>query len=472
MSFQLSTIVFTGTAGILFYLINPACREFVLVLASFLFCYFIDPFALAVLLGITAITYLAGYLADKETVSREAVRKASFVLTILLYIALFIFWKYFHLVDTDQTLLKNLMPVGFSFYTFQAISYLADVYKGEIKHEKNILHFILYMSLFTKLISGPIERASKFIPQTEMIKKTRFMDGSRAIRSMSYIIWGLFLKLMIADRAGDIVDNVFYEYREYGSIMLVTGSLLYTIQIYCDFAGYTNIAIGISNIFGIELSENFKTPYFSENITEFWHSWHMTLSSFLRDYIYIPLGGNRKGKARRYINVIIVFLVCGMWHGNGLKFIAWGLLHGIYSVATAGIKGVAKLGFLISGITGRIVTFCLVSMAWVFFRAGNIGVAVNYIRFIFIKIPYAESLQQEIERAGTTPLQLLILGISICVLFFCDLKAYRCKTVVPKLMIESREAVRDACFLILAVVILVFGVYGNQEVRNFIYMEF
>lgn len=455
---------------LIFYIIAPAYRGIFLCIASLVFCGLLDLHALVVLLISGIMTYLLGFAVDKACIARDGIRKAFFIVAIVVYIGLFFFWKYRYLWQAD-TVTKIIIPLGFSFYSFQAISYLADIHKGKYAHEKNPVKFLLYLSWFPKFISGPIERADHILPQTGRLDEVRLFNGSRIIRSLSYIIWGLFLKLMVADRADVIVDMIFDKYNEFGSITLIAGSLLYTIQIYCDFAGYTDLAIGVSELFGIELSQNFKTPYFAENITEFWRSWHITLSSFLRDYIYIPLGGNRRGSIRKYFNIMVVFVICGLWHGRGIKFLFWGLLHGGYSVIS-GILGKSRLSFLIKGAVGRILTFCLVSFAWIFFRADSFSLALKYLASIFTSGLINKDIWIEIEKAGTTPLQLIILALAIAVVFFCDLIAYRGKTLVPDIMIQAVEIKRDVYFLLLAVVILVFGVYGNMAVKDFIYMEF
>lgn len=470
MTFQLSSILYISISLLIFYLLAPVYRKFFLCLASLVFCGFLDKYALIVLVAVTIMTYLSGFAVDNTCVTRNGIRRAVFFASIVIYLGLFLMWKYSFFIE-NSLFTGIIIPLGFSFYCFQAISYLTDIYNGKCGHERDPAAFLLYMSWFPKFTSGPIERADHFLPQVEKLDGVRLFNGSRIIRSLSYIIWGLFLKLMLADRIAGMVDNIFAKYNEFGSIMLIGGSLLYTVQIYCDFAGYTDIAIGVSELFGIGLSENFRTPYFAENITQFWRSWHITLSSFLRDYVYIPLGGNRKGNIRKYVNIMIVFVICGLWHGRGMKFLAWGVLHGLYSIFT-GLISKTKLSFLIKGCAGRIVTFCLVSFAWIFFRAESLRLALKYIISIFTAELINRNMSFEIEKAGTTPLELIILGLALAVLFIGDLIAFRKKTLVPDMMIHTGEIRRDLCFVLLTVIILIFGIYGNMEVKNFIYMEF
>ncbi len=470
MTFQLSSILYISISLLIFYLLAPVYRKIFLCLSCLVFCGFLDKSALVALVTVTIMTYLSGFAVDKTCVTKDGIRKTVFISSVVIYIGLFFLWKYSYFIVNNR-FAGFIIPIGFSFYCFQAISYLTDIYKGKYNHESNPALFLLYMSWFPKFTSGPIERADDFLPQAAGLEGVCLFNGNRIIRAFSYIIWGLFLKLMLADRIDGMVDNIFGKYNEFGSIMLICGSILYTVQIYCDFAGYTDIAIGISELFGIELSENFRTPYFAENITQFWRSWHITLSSFLRDYVYIPLGGNQKGSIKKYVNIMIVFVICGLWHGRGIKFLAWGVLHGLYSIFT-GLISKTKLSFLIKGCTGRIVTFCLVSFAWIFFRAESLRLALKYIISIFTAELINRNMSFEIEKAGTTPLELIILGLALAVLFIGDLIAFRKKTLVPDMMIHTGEIRRDLCFVLLTVIILIFGIYGNMEVKNFIYMEF
>lgn len=419
------------------------------------------------LVTVTLITYITGLFLDR---SKDTETKKYFFTAVLsLFILNLLFWKGHPLINVAGQ--SFLLPVGISFYTFQAISYLSDIMKGVQKAEKNLLSFAIYMTWFPKLISGPIERAGTFLPELQNAGTAKLFDENRIIRALSYILWGLFLKLMIADRAGLMVNVFFEDPAAFPAVYLLAGSLLYTLQIYCDFAGYTNIMIGISKLFGIGLTQNFKTPYFAENISDFWRRWHITLSSFLRDYIYIPLGGNRKGKVRKYLNILAVFIISGIWHGKGMGFVVWGLIHGISSVLE-GIVRDTKLSFLIRGITGRIVTFCTVSFAWIFFRAGTFEDSVTYITCML----FSKGTQQGLLKLSTDPgfagIQTGILLTVTAILFITDLISYRKKTLVPEIMIETGEIRRDTVFLLLAVTVLIFGVYGDSTIGTFIYMNF
>lgn len=467
MNFNISTIIFIIVSLILFLAVPKRAKKPVMLIMSLLFCFCLDHAALIMLVAITALTFAAGLMLEK--IKEEDSKKYLFTAVISFFILNLLFWKGHPLIKTAGQDL--ILPVGLSFYTFQAISYLSDIMTGKQKAERNAITFGLYMTWFPKLVSGPIERAGSFLPETENALKVRLFDDSRVIRALSYIIWGLFMKLMIADRAG-IMVNVFFEApSSFPALYLLAGSLLYTLQIYCDFAGYTNIMIGISVLFGIGLTQNFKTPYFSENISDFWRRWHITLSTFLKDYIYIPLGGNRKGNIRKYINILAVFLVSGIWHGKGGGFIIWGLIHGVCSVLESLVKN-TRFKFLIRGVIGRIITFCVVSFAWIFFRAGSLKDSMTYITCMFGSKGTAEGMLKLSSEPGFEMLQICILLISVLILFAADLISYRKETLVPEIIIKTGEIRRDTVFLILAVCVLIFGVYGDSSIGTFIYMNF
>ncbi len=468
MTFQIYSFIFIFVALTGFYLAAPKYRAGVLAALSAVFCGFQDVYALGVLIVVTAAAFGAGIVLGTVKPERVILRKAILTLSAAVFVGLFILWKFF---SDPEDYFIFLMPLGFSYYGFQAISYLTDIYRGKISCEKNFIRFALYMAWFPKFISGPIERAGSLLPQTCALEEVRLFDGKRIIRGLSYILWGFFMKLMIADRAAPIVAAVFDEYEEYGSIMLIIGSLLYTMQIYCDFAGYTDVAIGVSCLFGLELTQNFKTPYFSENITEFWRRWHISLSSFLRDYIYIPLGGNRKGTLRKCLNIMIVFIVCGFWHGRGRRYIVWGLIHGVFSVITNVLKK-GKTGFLFRGIPGTVITFSVVSFGWILFRAESWDAFWGYVSSMFTSPVVKTTLQNEFLMTGVSALQYIILLLSMALLIGADFYTKRHDTLIPEIIIKTGEIRRNICFITMAVLILVFGMYGDQEIRNFIYMKF
>lgn len=499
MLLKISTIIFLIVLFFVFHIVPGKFRGLVLLPASILFVYSEGGIlVLGVLVLITLMAYVGGLLIGKKSVNEDGIgdthRHRLMVIFVAVFVAVLACWKYIpwgltrtgiisaeELASSERLSKVLAMPIGLSFYTFQAISYIVDVYTGRLKApEKKILRFAIYMMWFPKWMSGPIERCSDFIRQLEMSARVRLFSpeyGYRLEKAVSFLVWGLFMKLVIADRIGIVVDTVYAEMGSCGFLTMMLVSILYTIQIYCDFAGYTNAMIGISGLFGIDLTQNFVTPYFSENTVEFWRRWHISLSGWLRDYLYIPLGGNRKGDARKRINTLIVFLVCGMWHGAGLCFIVWGLMHGLFNIATD-LASKSKAAVLTKGALGRVLTFCLVSFAWIFFRANGIVEALTFVKGMIPGVnaaaPLAGLVVSESTMLGISVMEWWIAAVSMALLVILDVYAYRKKDVVPALVAgEWGVAARTVLLTVLIFVVLVFGKYGSgEEIRSFMYMQF
>ncbi|MBG6110549.1 D-alanyl-lipoteichoic acid acyltransferase DltB (MBOAT superfamily) [Flavobacterium sp. CG_9.10] len=279
--------------------------------------------------------------------------------------------------------------MGISFYTFHGLSYVIDIYKDRIKAEKNFIDYSVFVSFFPLLVAGPIERATHLLPQ---IQSKRIFDYNKAVDGLRQILWGLFKKIVIADTCAIFADDIFQNYSNYSGGTLIVGTILFSFQIYCDFSGYSDIAIGVAKLFGIDLITNFKTPYFSRNIAEFWRRWHISLSTWFRDYVYIPLGGSRKSNFISIRNVFIIFLVSGFWHGANWTYLIWGGLHALYFIPSfVRKKNRQHLEFkVINNFVSRvkyffdiILTFCLTSFAWIFFRSKTVKDAVIFIKGIF-----------------------------------------------------------------------------------------
>ena len=286
--------------------------------------------------------------------------------------------------------LNIILPVGISFYTFQTMSYTIDIYKGKLKPTKDFISFASFVSFFPQLVAGPIERASNLLPQ---ILKKRVFKYEQGVQGLRLILWGMFKKVVIADSLAPLVNNIYGNYQEFGGGALWLGAIYFAFQIYCDFSGYSDIAIGISKLFGFELMSNFKVPYFSRNIGEFWRRWHISLSTWFRDYLYIPLGGSKEGKWKSLRNVFIIFLVSGFWHGANWTFIVWGLFHSILFIPSFVFKNnrkyvssvIAENSFMpsLKELFQVLITFLLVTIGWVFFRSETIGDSFNYLNFMF-----------------------------------------------------------------------------------------
>lgn len=496
-----STLVFNSFAFIVFfpivvilYLIVPTrLRSLWLLIASYYFYMSWEPAYGILIAVITAITYAGGRLiGSSKDSSNQRIACVYLTLTVLFCIGTLCFCRYPNFVIRHLNIplsivgipaiseLSIVLSVGVSFYTLQALGYVIDVYRGKTTAERNPVNYALYVSFFPTLISGPIERSTNLLPQIKRITEIKVRDYDRIVNGLITMLYGLFLKMVIADRLSILVNNVYSKYMMYQSTELVAGSLAYTLQIYCDFAGYSLTAIGAAQVLGLNLKENFNTPYLATSIKDFWRRWHISLSSWLRDYVYISLGGNRCSKFRRYVNIMITFLVSGLWHGNGLTYIVWGGLHGLYQV----------VGDLLSSVRGRIfrnvkkdcfsyrfgqiaITFSLVNFAWIFFRADSLGVAIVYIERMFTRINPWALFDGTLYELGldVTEIHIVIFGLIIMVLV--DLLRYRKGQQFSDFLMSQNLYFRWFVSITLIVMILVYGEYGAAyDAQSFIYMQF
>lgn len=316
------------------------------------------------------------FFIGKQLGKRKEPKSSLLWLGILPVIILLGFFKYYHFfIPEGAGSLKIIMPLGISYYSFKIISYVSDIYKGVRLPEESWVVYANYVSFFPQIICGPISRSKDI---TEQIKNMKRPMEEMVLNGGMLILSGLFKKLVIADRLGTYVDSIFGNYTAYPSLALWMAAFFYTVQIYCDFAGYSEIAIGVSNLLGIECKKNFDLPYFSYSIKEFWRRWHISLSSWLRDYVYISLGGNRKGAVRQKINTLCTFIVSGIWHGNTLSFLFWGLYHGIWNLVP-----VKKADKMWKQMGQCLFTFVVVMFGWILFRAESLEQALNYILCMF-----------------------------------------------------------------------------------------
>ena len=363
-----------------------------LLVVSYLLYMIWNPCYLLVLLWITLVSFFGA----KRIGKKDKKTKNRLMTTCLVVMCLFplIVFKYYNFINDNFTVLlasigikigiprlNIIMPVGLSFYTLQALGYLFDVYNKRISYESDFIDYALFVSFFPQIASGPISTAQELLPQ---IKEERRFDYDKAISGLKYFLFGLFLKTTIADRAGIYVDTVFLNFEKFPSINCFATSIIYSIQIYTDFWGYSLMAVGSGKLLGFDLINNFNRPYFATSITEFWRRWHISLSKWLKNHVYIPLGGSRCHKLRTYLNILITFLISGIWHGANWTFIVWGLLHGFTQIIEKHFRMDKKR----SETAGRkilsiICTFLVVDFAWIFFRAPNICTALIYIKRIF-----------------------------------------------------------------------------------------
>lgn len=340
-----------------------------------------NPFALFVLLFVTFVTYFGARLIENF---RQYKKALIYGLVTLALTPLF-FYKYY---DFFKQVVMDAMggefvgeqwivPIGLSFFTFQALSYLYDVYYEKIKTEKNLWDYMLFVAFFPQILSGPINRANELLPQ---IKNNRSFNYEKTAFGFKQMLYGMFLKVVLADRLGMYVDTVYGDWSPQTGVTCAVASVAYSLQIYADFAGYSLMAIGVGHILGFDFANNFNRPYFSVSVTDFWHRWHISLSSWLRDYVYIPLGGSRCSKKRNYVNIMITFLVSGIWHGANWTFIVWGLIHGLFQVIEK-ILGLNKRESknCVEKAIRILVTFFVVNLVWIFFRMPSLSESVDFI---------------------------------------------------------------------------------------------
>jgi alginate O-acetyltransferase complex protein AlgI len=365
-------------------------RIWLLLIAS---CYFYMSFIpeyILILGGTIVIDYIAGRLIER---SAGSARKAWLVVSLIANIGVLAVFKYYNFfIDNIHTgfllfgkplslpVLKMALPIGLSFHTFQAMSYTIEVYRGRQPAEKNFVTYALYVMFYPQLVAGPIERPQNVLPQ---LREFRPYNWDNVKEGLARMCWGFFKKVVVADRLAMIADRTFGHMPESSSLALAAGAVFYTFQIYCDFSGYSDIALGAARVMNIRLMENFNQPYLSRGITSFWSRWHISLSSWFRDYLYIPLGGNRKGAGRRRLNVFIVFLLSGLWHGANWTFVIWGILHGLLVIFLPGKRGVEERESRLKIALAVIVNFIVVTLLWIFFRAENMATAWAYIKGIF-----------------------------------------------------------------------------------------
>lgn len=392
---SLAFAVFLPIVFALYWLLPHRFRWVLLLAASYYFYMSWNVKYVTLILFTTLASYLAALLIEKQT-NRRA-KKAVLAVTSVLCLSVLFFFKYFNFVNTslcellslfaiklNPVTLNILLPVGISFYTFQTLSYVIDVYRGDIDAEHHLGYYATFISFFPQLVAGPIERAENLLPQ---IKAEHSFDYGQATYGLKLMAWGFFKKLVIADTLSPCVSAVYNAPQGTSGFGLVLATFFFTMQIYCDFSGYSDIAIGTSKLMGIELMTNFKSPYFSQSIKEFWSRWHISLSTWFRDYIYIPLGGNRVGKLRHAINLLATFLISGLWHGANWTFIIWGGIHGFAQVAeTALTHKKNKTPSHVGKFVRTFAIFSFVAFAWIFFVSNSIEDAVYVITHMFAGI--------------------------------------------------------------------------------------
>jgi len=477
---SVSFLIFIAILWLIYIVVPKECRKAVLLVASYVLCGYMSMKALLALIISTFIAFLGAKLIEKYNDNNKKSRNIAIVTALLFAIVLVVVKNIPYAIKmfgvsgiADDSILKTLvLPIGFSFYAFSAIGYIYDVYQKKEKAENDFVTFALFMSFFPKLVSGPIERKGNFGSQMDKLSEIAVWDTRRMSLAVTYMLWGYFLKMVVADRLALVVDQIQAAPSYYDTVWLIGGAVFYSFQIYADFAGYTCIAIGCAMLFGIELMQNFNCPYFAKNITDFWRRWHISLSSWLRDYVYIPLGGNRKGLTRKLLNTLIVFVLCGIWHGNGLSFLVWGLLHGLFSIFDSTVGKKIRFKNWLGVVIARVVTFAAVTFAWIFFRAESLTLAISYIKTMCTNGINPGGPIGFFENCGVSLVQ-VFLGIAFIVLVqIIDKICLNMNDTFPALL-QRKRIVKYVFFYICIMVIFVFGIYGGDfNADNFIYMQF
>ncbi|MNQ30930.1 Peptidoglycan O-acetyltransferase [compost metagenome] len=452
-------------------------QNILLLISSYFFYACWDWRFLFLLIFSTLLDYFTGIKMSES--KNKTAKKFWFWLSIFVNLGFLGVFKYYNFfvqsfADTISNFglhvnpwtLKVILPIGISFYTFHGLSYVIDIYKDRIKAEKNIVDYSVFVSFFPLLVAGPIERATHLLPQ---IQKKRTFDYDKAVDGLRQILWGLFKKIVIADQCAQYVNTIFNNSAEYSGSTLLLGAVLFSFQIYGDFSGYSDIAIGVARLFGIDLLKNFAFPYFSRDIAEFWRRWHISLSTWFRDYLYIPLGGSKGGMWIKVRNTLIIFLVSGFWHGANWTFVVWGFLNALYIMPSIifntnrnNLDIVAQGKYLptIKEVFQMVLTFSLTVFAWIFFRANNIEHALSYISEIFSGSIFTFPIYEGDDYQK----QLLILLFVFVLIEWLG----REEQFAIANMIKWKSPLRYALYYIIIVAIFVF----SGEKQQFIYFQF
>ncbi len=484
-------LIFFPIVTLIYFVVPKKGKTLWLLISSYYFYMCWNPkYALLIALS-TLITYGSGLVLsfihenkyiplEKQVFYKKITVAVSFIsnlgiLAVFKY-ANFILTNIYSLLHTigfdfTEHTLDLLLPVGISFYTFQALSYTVDVYRGDIRAERNLIRYALFVSFFPQLVAGPIERTPNLLTQIQQMETKILWNWDNICNGLFVMIWGFFEKLVIADRAAIVVNSVYNNYTGYGFVGITLATFLFAFQVYCDFDGYTNIARGAAQVLGIRLMKNFKQPYFATSIRDFWRRWHISLTSWFTDYLYIPLGGSRRGTLRHLFNIIIVFTVSGLWHGASWNFVVWGLLHAFYQC----------VGILKKKLTGSesrtlsastrlrrlVVTFLLTDFAWLFFRADNMTHVILLLRQMFSNLWLYQPGSFGLDQTGFT-----ILTAALFVLFAVDF-LHEKEIDIFKWLMTQEIWFRYAVYLLLIWSVILLGVYGTAYTSSqFIYFQF
>lgn len=437
-------------------------RKWFLILVSYLLYLNWKPAFGIVLFGVTAVTFIGARFVERQRHPQRLVG----IFSVLALLPLTVF-KYDHFISDNVNAVLSAVglhftlpglnwavPVGISFFTFQSVGYLFDVYYRRISAEQSFSDYVLFVSFFPQILSGPISKASELLPQIKHFHPFNYAQG---VSGLKILLWGMFLKVVVADRLGLYVDVVYGNYTHYAGSDCLLSTILYSLQIYSDFAGYSFMAMGIARMLGFEVINNFRRPYFSVSVTDFWRRWHISLSRWLKDYVYIPLGGSRCSRARTYWNVFVTFLVSGIWHGANWTFIVWGMIHGVAQIIEKWLGFQRYEGHSKMVRAGKIfLTFALVNTAWIFFRMDSLSDACSFISHIFTDFSNGEILTA----------QRMSMMVALPILLFKD---FRDEFFRHRFRVLDNLIMRRLVYLFLFVLIIFIGVLDSSQ---FIYVKF
>lgn len=468
-------IVFLPLVVLIYYLIPTKIRYIWLAFASYFFYFCQSTSFVALLLLSTITTYVAGLLISKA--STVNIKKLVLALTFIINVGIWIFIKYadftLELIGSDRR--YNLfLPIGISFYTLQALSYIMDCYRQKITPQKNFIRYALFVSFFPSLLSGPINRSYDLMPELSCDRK---LDLDNLKFGLMKMLWGYFLKLVIAARLVILVDTAYANADGYSSLALVVAAISFLFMLYCDFEGYSNIAIGAARLLGINMRENFRQPFYSLSMGELWRRWHISLSTWLREYVYFPLGGNRKGVARKYINTFIIFLISGMWHGANFTFFIWGLLNGLFLVMGNVLlpirnKMAERIGInnfpRIRRSAQRVGVYLLYAFTMIYFDSLNVNCANIVIKRIFTAFSSVPKMVSEVQMLGLGTMNLLfVIALSVLVMII-DGYSNKYQSDFTGLMERTPTLIRWGLYLFM-VTAIVFS--ANLTGQEFIYSQ-
>lgn len=486
---SLDFAIFFPVVFVLYWLVAKqlTLRNSLILVASYTFYGWWDWRFLFLIAISTIVDFIVGQKIYKA--KNKSQRKYLLLISLAVNLGFLFYFKYTNFfietfVDSfrlfghklEASTLDIILPVGISFYTFQTLSYTIDVYRKQLKPTNNLLAFSAFVSFFPQLVAGPIERAKHLLPQFFTIHKFNYKLVKSGLLLMAF---GLFKKMVIADRAAIYVNEVYNNVDDYGGVGYTYATLLFAFQIYCDFSGYSDIAIGLGRTMGFDLMKNFDRPYISKSLTEYWRRWHISLSTWFRDYLYIPLGGSRKSEWRTYSNIFIVFVVSGLWHGAAMTFVVWGAIHGIILMAEKATFKIRKRVFDQFGLLKKnfsnhlffgLIIFFIVCIAWIFFRANSFSDALKVFYGLFFDFDAGHIFEKDTYLIGLKPNEFKVLILSILGLYVLEYLNF--KKGLINLLDEQSIIFRWSVYMSIVLVIIIFGVYGDRNIQEFIYFQF